>query len=66
MYSDEPAVKSAKHIWDAAKPSRRLQLLREAGCCGLSHAYRKFDDLPMTMKLDLNFVVTRQSKEIAA
>lgn len=66
MYSEEPAVKSAKRIWDAAKPSRRLQLLREAGCCGFGNAYRKFDDLPITMKLDLNDMATRQSQEIAA
>ena len=65
MYSADPKINSAKHIWDQAKPCIRLQLLREAGYSG-GHAYRKFDELPMTVKLDLNYVATRKKSEAAA
>lgn len=61
MYSEDPAIKSARMLWDHAQPSRRLQLLRDAGCISRAHAYRRFDELPIAIKLDLNYAMNRHT-----
>jgi hypothetical protein len=67
MYSEYPAIRSAKSEWDHARPRRRLQLLKDAGFnFGMAHAYRKFDELPMEMKIDLNYSITRNKDKEAA
>jgi hypothetical protein len=48
------ARKSARPIWNKASPSGRLHLLRDAGCRCLAQAYRRFEDLPATVKVQLN------------
>jgi hypothetical protein len=66
MYSED-RHKSAKHRWDNASSRQKIAMLREAGYPGgMAHAYRKFDDLPTEMKLDLNYVADRELKKKAA
>ena len=65
MYSDAPKMKSAKSFWDHANPSIRLQMMRASGCTTLAQAYRKFDDLPLMVKVDLNTLLNPHDQEVS-
>jgi hypothetical protein len=61
MYSEDTEVQpihSAHKEWDNATPGRRIKMLEEAGITSYGSAYKKFDDLPMSVKLDLNYTAT--------
>ena len=61
MFSDAEAHKSAKTRWIKAKPLERRRMLKEVGLTSsTAYAYRKFDELPMEVKVDLNYVVERE------
>lgn len=63
MHTDETTITSAHKAWDKANPKQRITMLHEAGHTACGHAYQKFADLPMEIKLDLNYVATRKANK---
>ncbi|WP_137719333.1 hypothetical protein [Methylobacillus flagellatus] len=58
---------SAQRRWDKSTPGQKIALLREAGWQqGMAHAYRAFIDLPINLKVDLNYTITRQAQAAKA
>lgn len=65
MHTDEPTITSAHRQWDKANSAQRVKMLQEAGHKACAHAYQRFADLPIDIKLDLNHVATRQANKEA-
>jgi len=65
MHSDQSPITSAHKKWDKANAAQRVKMLQEAGHAACGHAYQRFVDLPIDIKLDLNYVATRQANQEA-
>jgi hypothetical protein len=62
MFVLDENFRSCRSVWDGASKLRRRALLIEAGHLpSAAHAYRRFDELPIEVKVDLNYVQTRQA-----
>ncbi len=61
----ESPITSAHRAWDKATAAQRVAMLHAAGHKACGHAYQRFVDLPIDIKLDLNAVATRNASREA-
>lgn len=61
MYVPDEKFCSCRSVWDSSNKLKRRILLLEAGYMAtVLYAYRRFDELPIEVKVDLNYLQTRK------
>jgi hypothetical protein len=62
MFVPDEKLKSSRSTWNKASKLQRRKLLQEAGYnATVLFAYRRFEDLPIEVKVDLNYLESRKA-----